>query len=49
MTIVFTTINLWYSGFLRYEKELVTTSAETSFFDVRLVMLNGHQLNNVNF
>jgi hypothetical protein len=29
MTIIFSTIMLWYSGFLRYHTQLVTTNAET--------------------
>ncbi|CAF0727257.1 unnamed protein product [Adineta ricciae] len=34
-TIVFSTINLWYSGFLPYEKELVATNDDISFVENR--------------
>jgi hypothetical protein len=33
-TIIFSTIMLWYSGFLRYHTELVKINDETTFLDV---------------
>ncbi|UJR33550.1 hypothetical protein I4U23_020992 [Adineta vaga] len=36
MTIVFATINLWYSGFLPYQNELVKTNDETPFLRNRI-------------
>lgn len=33
--IVFSTIAIWYSGFLPYEKELVETKDHASYYDVK--------------
>ena len=30
---------IWYSGFLRYHDELVQTVEQTTFLDVRLIIL----------
>jgi hypothetical protein len=37
MTIVFSTIALWYSGFLPYQNELVKTNDQTADLDVCIV------------
>jgi hypothetical protein len=37
MTIVFSTIMLWYSGFLPYQNELVKTYDETAALDVCMI------------